>query len=556
MADGAISQGALLAMVCGGVSCLPMEHWRRPQPLRRAHTPDAALDPPPNRKMSLSRMDQDSEQLARMGYQQELARRMGGFSNYAISLSIICILAGGITSFHLGFAAAGGASIGLGWPLGTLLSLTFALTMAQVASAFPTAGGLYHWASILGGRGFGWLTAWLNLIGLITVLAAINVGAYLFIVGALLPALGVDSTLWSESLRLWSQCLGVIVITGSQAWINHRGIQLTTRLTDFSGVLILVVAVVLTVSLLVAAPSLDLSRLWRFTNYSGLPSAAPTWPRGESTGWLFLLGLMLPAYTITGFDASAHTSEETVQASQNVPRGIVRSVLVSGVFGWAMLCAILLAMPDLDVAAQQGDQVVFWTIGSVLPKPLATVLYAGIALAQYLCGLATVTSASRMMFAFARDGGLPGSARLRKVSPVHHTPVAAIWATAILVVGFTLYTPVYSTITTVCVIFLYLSYLLPTVLGLFAFGRSWTRLGPWSIARHYRWLACVSILGAALLFTIGVQPPNDKALGIVLGVLVFAWLVWFGLERRRFQGPPALEDAAGSGAAQKDGAHL
>ena len=84
-----------------------------------------------------------------MGYKQELSRRMSGFSNYAISLSIICILAGAITSFQVGFGSVGGAAIGFGWPVSCLFSLVVAATMAQVASAFPTAGGLYHWASIL-----------------------------------------------------------------------------------------------------------------------------------------------------------------------------------------------------------------------------------------------------------------------------------------------------------------------------------------------------------------------------------------------------------------------
>src|SRR6186997_2602654 len=116
---------------------------------------------------------QDDEKLLRqLGYEQELSRRMGAFSNFAISLSIICILAGGITSFHVGLCSAGGASLGLGWPLVCLFSLMVAATMAQVASAFPTAGGLYHWGSILGGRACGWVTAWFNLVGLITVLAA------------------------------------------------------------------------------------------------------------------------------------------------------------------------------------------------------------------------------------------------------------------------------------------------------------------------------------------------------------------------------------------------
>ena len=129
-------------------------------------------------------LSEDEQTLLKLGYTQELARRMSGFSNYAISLSIICILAGGITSFQVGFCSVGGASIGLGWPLVCLFSLVVALTMGQVASAFPTAGGLYHWASILGGKGWGWLTAWFNLVGLITVLAAINAGAYDFVVGA------------------------------------------------------------------------------------------------------------------------------------------------------------------------------------------------------------------------------------------------------------------------------------------------------------------------------------------------------------------------------------
>src|SRR4051812_35371832 len=129
----------------------------------------------------------DLKTLHSMGYAQELLRRMSGFSNFAISFSMICILAGGITSFQIGFSSVGGAALGLGWPLGCVFSLCFALAMGQGASAFPTAGGLYHWASILGGRGWGWLTAWFNLAGLVTVMAAINVGAYLFTASALGP---------------------------------------------------------------------------------------------------------------------------------------------------------------------------------------------------------------------------------------------------------------------------------------------------------------------------------------------------------------------------------
>src|SRR5262245_62054328 len=158
---------------------------------------------------------------------------MSGFSNFAISLSIICILAGGITSFHVGFCSVGGAAIGLGWPLVCLFSLTVALTMGQVASAFPTAGGLYHWAAILGGKGWGWATAWFNLAGLITVLAAINVGTYQFVLRAFGEHLGYDAEAIDPVRNLALQIAGVSFITISQALFNHLGIRITTLLTDF-----------------------------------------------------------------------------------------------------------------------------------------------------------------------------------------------------------------------------------------------------------------------------------------------------------------------------------
>src|SRR5262245_32721915 len=159
----------------------------------------------------------DVELLRSMGYAQELRRRMSGFSNFAISFSIICILAGGLTSLQLGISAVGGAAAGLVWPAGVAFSLVVALAMAQIASAFPTAGGLYHWSSILGGRGWGWVTAWLNLGGLIFLAAAVNVGAYQLFASFLAPMLGVDPA----RLTVAHQIAGVALITLSQALINH-----------------------------------------------------------------------------------------------------------------------------------------------------------------------------------------------------------------------------------------------------------------------------------------------------------------------------------------------
>ncbi len=119
---------------------------------------------------------------------------MSGFSNFAISFSIICILSGGINSFAQATSSVGGAGAGIGWIVGCVVSRFFAVAMAQIASAYPTAGGLYHWGSILGNRFTGWVTAWLNLLGLITVMGAINIGTAFFFIGTFGPLIGMTGT--------------------------------------------------------------------------------------------------------------------------------------------------------------------------------------------------------------------------------------------------------------------------------------------------------------------------------------------------------------------------
>ena len=486
-------------------------------------------------------IEADRQVLHSMGYAQELLRGMRTFQNFAISFSIICILAGGINSFSQGLSSVGGASIGIGWPLATGVSLLFALAMGQIGSAYPTAGGLYHWGSILGGRAVGWVTAWTNLFGLITVLAAVNVSAYQFFVGSLGPVLGLNVDALTPpdptAFSIGVQTAVVVLITCSQALFNHLGIRLTSKLTDFSGYLIFFTAVALAVALLACAPHIDVSRLWQFKNLSG-DAGGKVWPQTGNLTYLFLLGLLLPAFTITGFDASAHTAEETIGAAKAIPKGMIHSVLWSGVFGWAMLAAIVLAAPSIEKAAGQGSGSFFWIMGQVLPNPLKVALFVLIFLSQYLCGLATVTSVSRMVYSFSRDGGLPWSNVLRRISHKYRTPVPAIWTASLLSIAFTVYTPVYTTIAAVCAMFIYISYLLPVAAGLFAYRRSWTKMGPFDLGSWYPPIAVLCMIGCAVLIYIGIQPPNDKSLQILIGSIVVTVCVWFGLERRRFQGPP------------------
>ena len=494
-------------------------------------------------------ISEDVKLLESMGYSQELKRRMSSFSNFAISFSIICILAGGITSLQLGTSAVGGAAAGIVWPIGVIFAFIVALAMAQVASAYPTAGGLYHWSSILGGKAWGWATAWFNLLGLIFVTAAVNVGAYQLLVSTFLPLFGLDPS----KLTLVHQIVGVSAITATHALFNHLGIRITTLLTDFAGYLILAISIILTVSMLAFSPTHDFSRLVSFTNLSG-DAGGGVWPTHGSMGMLLLLALLWPVYTITGYDASAHTSEETVAAAKNVPKGILRSVYLSGIFGWIMVCSFVLALPSVSQGAAQGGNIFFWLMDKVIPIWLKLPLEIGIVVANYVCGLACLTSTSRMMFAFARDGGLPGSEWLRKVSSTYGVPVNAIWSGAALTVACTLYTPAYSTLTAACVIFLYISYVMPTAAGIFAYGKTWKTMGPFDLGGIlYRVVGVISVLGVAVLIFAGIQPPNDAALPVTVVTVVMLVVAWLTGVRKAFGGVPQLAqvplDESGEGEA-------
>jgi len=472
----------------------------------------------------------DEATLARMGYEQELSRSFSPFANYALSFSIICILSGGITSFHIGYCALGPAAIGIGWPFAVLFSLAVAASMAQIASAFPTAGGLYHWGALLGGRTFGWVTAWFNLAGLVTALAAINVGTWRFLVSSFLDGNDPGD---------FVQIVAVGVITATQLGINLMGGRVVGGATTFSGYWILGVSILLIVLLLGFGGPVHPGRLFEFQNFSGLPKGeSAVWPITESLSWLFMLSLLLPAYTITGFDGSAHASEETVDAARTVPKAILQAVIVSGIAGWIMLCAAVLAIDDTHQIACQGERAFVAILEESLPDWMHDPCFLMIFLAQYLCGMATVTSASRMTYAFARDGGLPFSGWLRKVSSRTMVPVNSLVVVCVLSVLFTVYSHVYATITAACTILLYISYVLPTCAGLVAHGRWWTVMGPWQLGIWFKPLALLGVVGSVGVLVIGIQPPSEKAGYVVLAFMAFLLVYWLVHARKHFPGPP------------------
>src|SRR5262249_34659995 len=171
----------------------------------------------------------------------------------------------------------------------------------------------------------------------------------------------------------------------------------------------------------------------------------------------FLLGLLQAAWTFTGYDASAHVTEETIDPSRNAPWGMVLSVAVSGIFGWIMLIVVTLAIGSLDAALAAENPFLTILTGALGDRFGAALMWI-VAGAMWFCGLASVTSNSRMLFAFARDGGLPASAAVARVSPRWQSPYVAVWVAAGAAFAVAIWADAYSVMTALSPIALYASY--------------------------------------------------------------------------------------------------
>ena len=307
----------------------------------------------------------------------------------------------------------GPAEMAFGWPLVTLFTLTVALSMAELASTLPTAGAMYHWSSKLGGKGWGWFTAWFNIIGNITVLAGIDYGCAQF----LTPLLGLDAT--TRNLLI---VYAAILI--SHALINHFGIRLVARLNDFSVTVHIIGVIAIVAALFIFAPKQP-ARFF-FTAVTNNPQGWPYW-------WAFIIGLLQAQWTFTGYDASASVSEETVDPRRRVPWGMVMAVVVSSIAGYLLLIALTLAITDIPSVlnakdASGNDIPAVITILDTALGPKAGALFSAlVAMAMWFCGLSAVTWCSRVVYAFARDNGMPASGLWKQVSSKHLTPAPAIW---------------------------------------------------------------------------------------------------------------------------------
>lgn len=474
----------------------------------------------------------DSHDLSRFGYTQELFRDMGGFSNFAISFSIISILTGAVTLYGYGLQMGGPLEMTLGWPIATLFTLTIGISMAELCSAYPTSGAMYHWASALGGPGSGWFVAWLSIVGLIAAEAGIDYSCAQF----MLPFFRVAVS----PRNVFLVFAATLIIHGL---LNQYGVKLVARLNDVSVTVHIVGVIAIVIGVLWFAPLQPVGFLLT-------PSPAPSIKAPFI--WLFLLGLLQAQWTYTGFEASAHMCEETSNARRSAPWGIVLSVGVSGIAGYALLLALTLAIQSVPgVLAAKDAQ------GNVIPAAIAVLqaalgirignaLAALASMAMWFCGLSCVTSASRAVYALARDGGMPKPKFFARVSPKHGTPGPAIWAVVIATIVAMAWSGAIPVVTSLSTVALYLAYIIPVILGLRARNRvpSWTKSAVWSAGKWGRTLNWCAIVYAIFICFVLVMPPNELAGKTLAGVVVALILIYWFSVRRKFRGPEWARQAA------------
>jgi amino acid permease (GABA permease) len=480
--------------------------------------------------------DRDERRLHELGYAQELRRSMSAFNNFAVSFTIISILSGCLTLYGFGMSTGGPAVIVWGWLAVGLLTLFVGLAMAEVCSAFPTAGGLYFWAAQLARANvaaWAWFTGWFNVLGEVAVTAGIDFGAATFLNALLDLRFGFTATP-PHTIGLF----GLILLL--HALLNTIGVKAVALLNSIS-VWWHVFGVLVIVAVLALVPVHHRSASFVFGHFE------------NQTGWgttiyVAALGLLLAQYTFTGYDASAHMIEETKGAAKAGPRGIVMSIIVSLVAGWVLLIGITFAIGNYDAELHSTTgvppaQIFIDSVG----RSLGLLLLVIVVMAQLFCGLASVAANSRMIFAFSRDGALPGSRRWRRVGTKTRLPNNAVWLAAVsaFVLGLPyLWSPTaYAAVTSIAVIGLYIAYVIPTFLRLRASDTF--KPGPWNLGRWGRPVAVIAVgwvVVITVLFTLPqVSPVTATSFNYapvaVLVVLGFAGGWWMVSARKWFTGP-------------------
>ncbi|CAL8461962.1 g1493 [Coccomyxa elongata] len=483
-------------------------------------------------------VDSGEARIRQLGYKQELRRNFGLLSNASIGFTAISILTGITASFGVGYNNGGPVSIVWGWVLVSIMSLSVAACMAEITSSLPISGGPYYWSveltkgTKLSSAFAGWFTGWLNLLGQVALTAS------------------VDSCLANQIAAIWViynghvfqqeellLCYAVCLVT--HGFLNMMSARWMARFMLLSGAYQLVASVVVIALIPSIAPTHQSADfVFRTFNTSTSTSGAP------SSAYLFILGMLMSQYTITGYDVCGHVSEETKNADRTSPWGIIMAVGTSVVLGFGYILALLFSIQDVDtlntgrangyVSGQIYYDVVMARYGDVR---IAVAIMALPAMAMFFCGASCVTSNSRMLWSFSRDGGIPFHQLWSAINEGTQTPILSVWAmvTFAFLLGLPMLhsTSAFQAVTSICSIGLYISYAIPILMRIINNRRF--EPGPFNLGRFGAYIGSVAVIWVVFITVAFVLPTTYPVTretlnysGVAVGiVMVGAVLVWF-----------------------------
>lgn len=355
----------------------------------------------------------DSAELAQFGYKQSLERRTGKFASFAIAFAFVSIATGIFTTYGSVLNSSGPVGIWT-WPIAVIGQLAVAFVLGALASRIPVTGYHYQWMSRLANPILGWIIGWISF----TFLAIVVVAVDYTIASTILPVLlNYEST----ATIAWTMTAAVLVL---QALLVGFSTPWAERVNNSLVTLELIGMAALTVLLVIVAAirgDMDFSNLFS----KGAVAAEGFWSFGDWTSagpWM--LGFLLGAFTIVGFESAANLAEETHDPERVVPRAMCQAVIASGVLGFLFLIAVTLAAGDPVALAESGTpiaDVIDKTLGSVV----ATLLLLMVVLAIFACGLVIMITGVRLTWAMSRDERFPGWQQWNQISPRFHTPLKA-----------------------------------------------------------------------------------------------------------------------------------
>ncbi|KAI0717739.1 APC amino acid permease [Cerioporus squamosus] len=489
----------------------------------------------------------DEELLASLGYKQEFQRAFTGLevsispidrrslrrhsvATFGIAFSIIGLLPSIASVLVYSIPDGGPSAMVWGWLVASIFILFVGMSMAELASAAPTSGGLYFWTHSLSSPRWRNLLAWIvgyaNTIGSIASVASIDWGCAVQITAA--ASIGSGQTFTATNAQTFGVYAAVVL---SHAVICCLGTRVLARLQTVYVVLNVMLCLAVIIALPAATPKEFRNNasyaLGNFTNVSGWPD-----------GFAFMLSFLSPLWTICSFDSSVHISEEASNAATAVPWAIVYAIGIAGVLGWAINVALAFCMgTDLDAI-----------LNSPIGQPMAEIflnsfgqkgtlaLWSIVVLVQYMMGSSMLLAASRQSFAFSRDGALPFSNWLYRMNAYTHTPVNTVWFVAIssILLGLLAFAgdSAINAIFSMSITALYVAYAIPIAARFL--GDNDFAPGPFNLGWFSMPCATISVLWMAFMGTVFLFPTSPgpavadmNYTVVVLGGVMLLSVVWY-----------------------------